>query len=106
MRTTTESIIKTRAQAGLSQRALASRLGVSHDTVRILEQDHRPVTAIEAAAIRKACAPRAAVNGKGTLDDRFRRLEEKAAWLEHELVHGYQLLEEPRLSNGRPGVVA
>jgi transcriptional regulator with XRE-family HTH domain len=101
-RKTTTEIIEMRAAAGLSQRALAEKLGVSHETVRILEQDHRPITAIEQAAIRKACAPRAAVNGNGALAERFRRLEEKAAWIERELVHGYELLGEPALSNGTP----
>ena len=105
MRTTTHSIIKIRAGAGLSQRALASRLGVSRDTVRLLEQDHRRASAVEIAAYRLATR-RGSSNGNGALAERFRRLEEKASWIEHELMNGYELLHEPQLSLDIPEEVA
>ena len=101
MKTTTESIIQIRAGAGLSQRSLALRLGVSRDTVRILEQDHRRASAVEIAAYLLATG-HASRNGNGSLAERFRRLEEKAACLERELTDGYGLLHEPQLSLGIP----
>jgi transcriptional regulator with XRE-family HTH domain len=66
-RKTTTELIELRTAAGLSQRALALALGVSHETIRQLEQDHRAPTAIEAAAIRSACAE---VPGRNGHEDR------------------------------------
>ena len=79
MRNTTERLIHTRTATGLSRRELARRLGVSAETVRVLEQDHRKPTAVEVAAYRMASAP---TNGADTRG-RIRRLEEENAWLEH-----------------------
>jgi transcriptional regulator with XRE-family HTH domain len=92
MRNTTEKLITTRTASGLSRRELARRLGVSAETVRALEHDHRRPTAVEIAAYRVATGMAGAPAKGALLRERVRRLEEENAWLEHLLgrVNGHR----------------
>jgi transcriptional regulator with XRE-family HTH domain len=106
VRNTTQGIIKTRTAAGLSRPELARRLGVSRESVRQLEQDHRRPSAIEAAAYRLAASTSldAYTATAAPIRERIRHTEERIAWLERELLglNGHCPLELPvSTGNGR-----